>query len=188
MLGACPFRSGSFWGRSLIDSGGRRYRDDWATKHFLHPKTLRKAREVRTQLLDIMKHQRLDIVPCGTDWDVIRCVSLVCGDWAALMILSTTLQEDDLRGVLSPGGSSQGNRRVPALSDGRYVAFASALHCCADLAPRSVPMNLHPTSALYGLGFLPDFTVYHEVRPPPSLPHTTANFSPRSSSSPRKST
>jgi hypothetical protein len=25
-------------------------------------------------------------------------------------------------------------------------------------------MNLHPTSALYGLGFLPDFTVYHEVR------------------------
>lgn len=27
-----------------------------------------------------------------------------------------------------------------------------------------VPMNLHPTSALYGSGFLPDFTVYHEVR------------------------
>ena len=24
-------------------------------------------------------------------------------------------------------------------------------------------MNLHPTSALYGLGFLPDFTVYHEL-------------------------
>mgnify|MGYP001559814135 FL=1 len=21
-----------------------------------------------------MKHQRLDIIPCGTDWDVIRCV------------------------------------------------------------------------------------------------------------------
>lgn len=51
------------------------YRDDWAAKHFLHPKTLRKAREVRTQLLDIMKHQKLDIIPCGTDWDVIRCAS-----------------------------------------------------------------------------------------------------------------
>ena len=24
-------------------------------------------------------------------------------------------------------------------------------------------MHLHPTSALYGLGFLPDFTVYHEL-------------------------
>lgn len=40
----------------------------------MHPKTLRKAREVRTQLLDIMKHQKLDIIPCGTDWDVIRYV------------------------------------------------------------------------------------------------------------------
>lgn len=26
-----------------------------------------------------------------------------------------------------------------------------------------VPMHLHPTSALYGLGFLPDFIVYHEL-------------------------
>lgn len=52
------------------------YRDDWASRHFLHPKTLRKAREVRTQLLDIMKHQKLDIIPCGTDWDVIRCAPL----------------------------------------------------------------------------------------------------------------
>lgn len=33
-------------------------------------------------------------------------------------------------------------------------------------------MNLHPTSALYGLGFLPDFTVYHEVRP--TAPSRTA--------------
>ena len=53
-----------------------RYRDDWATKHFLHAKTLRKAREVRTQLLDIMKHQKLEIIPCGADWDVIRFVFL----------------------------------------------------------------------------------------------------------------
>lgn len=26
-----------------------------------------------------------------------------------------------------------------------------------------VPMHLHPTSALYGLGFLPDYIVYHEL-------------------------
>lgn len=50
------------------------FSDAWAARHFLHPKTLRKAREVRTQLLDIMKHQKLDIIPCGTDWDVIRFV------------------------------------------------------------------------------------------------------------------
>ncbi|SCV73120.1 BQ2448_7045 [Microbotryum intermedium] len=100
------------------------YRDDWATKHFLHPKTLRKAREVRTQLLDIMKHQKLDIIPCGTDWDVIR--KTICAAYFH--------QAARVKGI------------------GEYQ------HCRTG-----VPMNLHPTSALYGLGFLPDYTVYHEL-------------------------
>lgn len=48
------------------------FRDDWAMKHFLHPKLLRKAREVRSQLEDIMKFQKMDIVSAGTDFDVLR--------------------------------------------------------------------------------------------------------------------
>lgn len=48
------------------------YRDDWSMKHFLHPKLLRKAREVRVQLEDIMKFQKMDIVSAGTDFDMIR--------------------------------------------------------------------------------------------------------------------
>ena len=43
-------------------------------RHFLHPKLLRKAREVRVQLEDIMKFQKMDIISAGTDFDVIRCV------------------------------------------------------------------------------------------------------------------
>ena len=50
-----------------------RFRDDWAIRHFLHPKLLRKAREVRQQLEDIMKFQKMDIISAGTDFDVIRC-------------------------------------------------------------------------------------------------------------------
>jgi pre-mRNA-splicing factor ATP-dependent RNA helicase DHX38/PRP16 len=53
-----------------------RYRDDWAMRHFLHPKLLRKAREVRVQLEDIMKFQKMEIISAGTDFDVIRCVRL----------------------------------------------------------------------------------------------------------------
>jgi len=41
-------------------------------RHFLHPKLLRKAREVRVQLEDIMKFQKMDIISAGTDFDVIR--------------------------------------------------------------------------------------------------------------------
>jgi len=41
-------------------------------KHFLHPKLLRKAREVRAQLEDIMNTQKMEIVSAGTDFDVMR--------------------------------------------------------------------------------------------------------------------
>jgi pre-mRNA-splicing factor ATP-dependent RNA helicase DHX38/PRP16 len=46
-------------------------------RHFLHPKLLRKAREVRGQLEDIMKQQKIDPnVSVGTDWDIIRkCIT-----------------------------------------------------------------------------------------------------------------
>jgi pre-mRNA-splicing factor ATP-dependent RNA helicase DHX38/PRP16 len=50
------------------------YRDDWAMRHFLHPKLLRKAREVRVQLEDITKFQKMDIISAGTDFDIIRFV------------------------------------------------------------------------------------------------------------------
>ena len=43
-------------------------------RHFLHPKLLRKAREVRVQLEDIMKFQKMEIISAGTDFDVIRFV------------------------------------------------------------------------------------------------------------------
>lgn len=41
-------------------------------RHFLHPKLLRKAREVRAQLEDIMKFQKMEIISAGTDFDVLR--------------------------------------------------------------------------------------------------------------------
>lgn len=56
---------------SRIDT---RYRDEWSMRHFLHPKLLRKAREVRVQLEDIMKFQKMEIISAGTDFDAIRLV------------------------------------------------------------------------------------------------------------------
>ncbi|GAA6034320.1 hypothetical protein JCM8097_002666 [Rhodosporidiobolus ruineniae] len=100
------------------------YSDAWAARHFLHPKTLRKAREVRTQLLDIMKHQKLDIIPCGTDWDVIR--KCICGAYFHQAA------------------------RVKGIGEFQHLRTA-------------VPMHLHATSSLYGLGYLPDYVVYHEL-------------------------
>ncbi|KAH8915069.1 Pre-mRNA splicing factor [Atractiella rhizophila] len=100
------------------------YRDDWATKHFLHAKIMRKAREVREQLEDIMKQQNLDTVSCGTDWDIIR--KCICAGYFH--------QAARVKGI------------------GEYMNCRTG-----------IPMHLHPTSALYGLGYLPDYTVYHEL-------------------------
>uniref|UniRef100_A0A1L8DH54 RNA helicase n=1 Tax=Nyssomyia neivai TaxID=330878 RepID=A0A1L8DH54_9DIPT len=48
------------------------YSSNWANEHFIHIKALRKVREVRQQLKDILVQQRLPVKSCGTNWDVIR--------------------------------------------------------------------------------------------------------------------
>ena len=48
------------------------YSSRWCSEHFIHIKAMRKVREVRQQLKDIMDQQRLALVSCGTDWDIVR--------------------------------------------------------------------------------------------------------------------
>ncbi|EGS23320.1 pre-mRNA splicing factor ATP-dependent RNA helicase prp16-like protein [Thermochaetoides thermophila DSM 1495] len=100
------------------------YSDAWCARHFLHSKSLRRAREVRDQLLDIMKMQHMRMVSCGTDWDIIR--KCICSGYYH--------QAAKVKGI------------------GEYINLRT-----------SVTVQLHPTSALYGLGFLPDYVVYHEL-------------------------
>ena len=98
--------------------------DAWCARHFLHAKSLRRAREIRDQLLDIMRLQRMRMASCGTDWDVIR--RCICSGYYH--------QAAKVKGI------------------GEYINLRT-----------SVTVQLHPTSALYGLGFLPDYVVYHEL-------------------------
>ncbi|KAL3417879.1 pre-mRNA splicing factor ATP-dependent RNA helicase prp16 [Phlyctema vagabunda] len=100
------------------------YSDAWCTRHFLHPKSLRRAKEIREQLLGIMEMQKTTMVSCGTDWDVIR--KCICSGYYH--------QAAKVKGI------------------GEYVNLRT-----------SVTVQLHPTSALYGLGYLPDHVVYHEL-------------------------
>ncbi|CAO3572526.1 unnamed protein product [Mortierella alpina] len=100
------------------------YRDDWCLKHFVQPKAMRKAREVRSQLMDMMKSEKMPYVSCNTDWDVIR--KCICSAY------------------FHQAG------RIKAL--GEYVNCRTGMPC-----------HLHPTSALYGLGYNPDYIVYHEL-------------------------
>ncbi|PSS31934.1 hypothetical protein PHLCEN_2v2294 [Hermanssonia centrifuga] len=100
------------------------FRDDWSMRHFLHPKLLRKAREVRVQLEDIMKFQKMEIISVGTDFDIIR--KAICAGYFH--------QAARVKGI------------------GEFVNIRTGL-----------PTHLHPTSALYGLGYTPTYVIYHEL-------------------------
>lgn len=50
----------------------KQYRGDWCNDHFLHVKGLRKAREVRSQLLDILKALKIPLTSSFPDTDVVR--------------------------------------------------------------------------------------------------------------------
>ena len=100
------------------------YSTDWCGKHFLQGKGLKKAREVRAQLLDIMKQQRVEVRSAGGDWDV--CRRALCGSYFH--------QAARLKGV------------------GEYVNCRNGMPC-----------HLHPSSSLYGLGYTPDYVIYHEL-------------------------
>jgi pre-mRNA-splicing factor ATP-dependent RNA helicase DHX38/PRP16 len=96
----------------------------WCNDHFVHPKAMKKAREVHAQLSDILKQQRIALVSCGSSWDVVR--KAICSAYF------------------------YNSARIKGI--GEYVNMLTG-----------IPANLHPSSALYGLGYTPDYVVYHEL-------------------------
>lgn len=100
------------------------YSSAWCNEHFIHVKSMRKVREVRQQLKDIMGQQKMKLVSCGTEWDVVR--KCICS--------SFFLQAARLKGI------------------GEYINCRTGMPC-----------HLHPTSALFGMGYTPDYVVYHEL-------------------------
>lgn len=108
---------------------------------------MRKVREVRQQLKDIMVQQKIEIISCGTDWDIIRkCICsgkllenklfpyIILFDSINFVLLAYFHQAARLKGI------------------GEYVNCRTGMPC-----------HLHPTSALFGMGFTPDYVVYHEL-------------------------
>ncbi|KAJ2803321.1 hypothetical protein H4R21_002080, partial [Coemansia helicoidea] len=100
-------------------------RDSWCVRHFVHAKAMRKAREVRDQLADILQGSlKLELQSAGANWDIIR--QCIC--------------------------SAYFHQAARTKSLGEYTNMRTGMPC-----------HIHPTSALYGMGFTPDYIVYHEL-------------------------
>ncbi|XP_045194150.2 pre-mRNA-splicing factor ATP-dependent RNA helicase PRP16-like [Mercenaria mercenaria] len=100
------------------------YSSSWANTHFIHIKAMRKVREVRQQLKEIMDQQKMELISCGNEWDIVR--KCICSAYFQ--------QAARLKGL------------------GEYVNTRTGMPC-----------HLHPTSALFGMGYTPDYIVYHEL-------------------------
>uniref|UniRef100_T1J2J4 RNA helicase n=1 Tax=Strigamia maritima TaxID=126957 RepID=T1J2J4_STRMM len=100
------------------------YSSAWCTDHFIHVKAMRKVREVRQQLKDIMDQQKMKVMSCGTTWDLVR--KCICSSYFH--------QAARLKGI------------------GEYVNSRTGMPC-----------HIHPTSALFGMGYTPDYVIYHEL-------------------------
>lgn len=103
---------------------GSGFEPQWCSEHFVHAKAMRKVREIRSQLMDIMKTQKVQNLSSGTNWDVVR--KTICSAYFH--------NSARLKGI------------------GQYVNLRNGIPC-----------HLHPTSALYGLGYSADYIVYHEL-------------------------
>jgi len=101
-----------------------KYDPQWCTRHFIHSKGIRKAREVHAQLLDLMKQQKLMPQSCGGSWDIVR--KSICSAYF--------YNSSKIKGI------------------GDYINMLSG-----------IPSALHPSSALFGLGYTPDYVCYHEL-------------------------
>ena len=101
-----------------------RYSTDWCLEHFIHPKAMVKAREILSQLEDIMSQQKVKKVSCEGSWDVIR--KCICSSYF------------------------YNSARMKSIGEYSNMLTGTKSH-------------LHPSSALYGLGYTPDYICYHEV-------------------------
>jgi pre-mRNA-splicing factor ATP-dependent RNA helicase DHX38/PRP16 len=100
------------------------YSKRWCAEHFVHAKSMVKVKEIRAQLLDIMKSQKLPHISCGSGWDIVR--KAICSAYF--------YQAAQIKGI------------------GEYVNARTGMPC-----------HLHPTSSLFGLGFTPDYIIYHDL-------------------------
>jgi pre-mRNA-splicing factor ATP-dependent RNA helicase DHX38/PRP16 len=101
-----------------------KYSPAWCNDHFIHYKAMRKVKEIRTQILDIIRKNGMELTTSERDWEVVR--KAVCS------------------GYFHHAARLQGI--------GEYRNMLTGMPCI-----------LHPTSALYGMGFTPDYVVYHEL-------------------------
>lgn len=180
-----------------------KYAAQWCAEHFLHVKSLRKAREVRTdgggrgwrecvgwfdcsrgscglrvslhstpspipkptqqqihgQLSDIMQSQRMRATSSGSSWDMVR--KAICSAYFYNSALMKVRVDWCMRVVFHPvEWTAQLPKQAPTTPT--HKTTPQGIGDYRNLLT-GIPCHIHPTSALAGLGYTPDYVTYHEL-------------------------
>ena len=98
---------------------------------------------MRAQLKEIMESQKVKLVSCGNDWDIVR--KCICAAY---------FHQGKVIGVL-----------ISKLKLIKIIRLAAKLKGLSEYVNirTGMPCHLHPTSSLYGMGWASDYVVYHEL-------------------------
>lgn len=97
---------------------------EWSNENYLLQKSLLKVDDIRKQLLEIMNEQKIKIVSCFDNMNLVK-KCLVAGFF---------FNSSRLKGI------------------GQYVNIK-----------KNIPCSIHPSSAIYSLGYTPDYVIYNEL-------------------------
>lgn len=74
------------------------YSGEWCNEHFIHFKAMKKVREIRQQLKEIVETKQLEVISCGNDWDVVRkCICSAYFHHAARLKVYFKMFDDNKR-------------------------------------------------------------------------------------------
>ena len=121
------------------------YRADWCQQHFLNYKNLRKVQEIRSQLLDIIKSQKMRQLSCGTNWDPVR--KAICSAYFNNAVR--------LKGVGEYVNLLTGMPCFLHPSSALYTSGSFVTYVCAP--------HIHSLLVRHSLLATPEYAVYHEL-------------------------
>ena len=103
----------------------KKFNDKWLKEHYIHIRTMKRVREIRSQLVDIMIKNGYNI-STPIDNNLIHVRKAICSSYF--------INACKLKNI------------------GEYINLRKNISC-----------YLHPSSSLFGIGYTPDYIIYHEL-------------------------
>lgn len=128
--------------------------EDWCRKNYFQCKVLERASKVKEQLLDIMRLQKIRIISCQESINQLKNDNL--------SRFKSYNYEDNLKNLNSRADPYENVRKCILSGYFKNAARSKGVGEFINIRT-NIACNLHPSSAIFYLGYCPEYVVYHEL-------------------------